>query len=108
MGIKISGKYRAFVTVLCNILRYVVLEGTHYVGKGTFGNCESICLITLFELYNVEFCVGASKSCHHQAATVKLGKLRIKLQFRSPKFLGGSSRLHTKLGKRLHEYSLIC
>ena len=72
-------------------------------------NCESICLITLFvELYNVEFCVGASKSCHHQAVTVKLGKVRVKLLFRSPKFLGGSFRLHMKLGKQLHEYSLIC
>jgi hypothetical protein len=39
---------------------------------------------------------------------VKLGKARIELQFRSPKFLGGSFRLHMKLGKQLHLYSRIC
>jgi hypothetical protein len=109
MVIKISGNYRVFLMVPCNILRFVLLECTYWVGKGTVDNCESMCLITLFvELYNVEFCVGASKSCHHQAVTVKLGNVRIKQRFRSPKFLGGSFHLHMKLGKHSHGYSLIC
>ena len=79
------------------------------LGKECWDNCENICLITLFvELYNVEICVGVSKSCRHRAVTVKLANVRIKLQFRSPKFLGRSFHLHLKLGKQLHDYSLIC
>ena len=72
-------------------------------------NWENICLITLFvELFNVGICVGVSKSCRHQAVTVKLGSARVKQQLRSPKFLGRSFRLHMKLGKQSQEHSQIC
>lgn len=89
---------------------YVLIEFMYIklgFGKKHEGMRECL-LITLFIQYcTVKLCVGALKSYHHQAVTVKLVKERIKLQFRSPKSQGGSFHSHMKLGKQLHWYSLV-